>query len=328
MKLGIIGAGTIVQEFLPRLVELEGVEVVGIQSTPARFSRTEALCEANGVPHVVTGFGELCALDIDTVYVAVPNHLHFSYCRQALEKGLNVIVEKPMTSNDTQARELARIAMEKGRFLFEAVTTLHLGNYKKIQEWLPRIGSVKLVNVSYCQYSRRYDAFRAGEILPVFDPNKSGGALMDLGLYTLHFVMGLFGKPMDAVYYANVERGIDTSGTMVLRYDGFTAVCSAAKDCGGPTSVVIHGTEGYITAKYPPNLVGEVTLCLNDGTTERFDDGMAMNRVIPEFTVFRDAIDRGDRALCYRFLDKSIQVSQVQTKARLDAGIRFPCDRA
>ena len=327
MKLGIIGSGVIVQDFLPKLVKMDGLEVVAIQGTPDTKAQVEELCSANGVEHAVTSFEELKTLDIDTVYVAVPNFLHFMYCKQALEAGLNVIVEKPMTSNAAEALELKELAEKKQLFLFEAITTLHFDGYRKIREWLPRIGTVKIVHCNYSKYSRRYDQFRSGVTLPAFDPAKSGGALMDLNLYNLHFVMGLFGKPEDATYYANIERGIDTSGTLIMRYPGFVASCIASKDCTAPFSFVIQGTDGYITTELSPNLIGDVTIRFNDKTEEHYNDGMAWDRLIPEFKFFIDCIGAQDRKACMEFLEKSIAVSEVQTKARLDAGIVFAADR-
>lgn len=271
-------------------------------------------------------FEELCATGIDTVYIAVPNFLHFDYCRRALENGLNVIVEKPMTSNLAEAKILEKLAKERNLFLFEAITTLYLPNYLKIQEWLPRIGEIKLVESQYSQYSRRYDAFRQGQILPAFDPKKAGGALMDLNLYNLHYVMGLFGMPEKFKYYANIERKIDTSGTLIMQYPTFIAICTAAKDCRGLYGGIIQGTVGCIRSSYPANLIGEVTLELNDGTVEKFDDGSAKARLIPEFSAFIKAINEKDYAFCYEHLSMSLNVSMVQTQARLEAGIEFPAD--
>ena len=261
------------------------------------------------------------------IHVAVPNHLHYAYCRQGLIDGKNIIVEKPMCSNIRESEDLRRTAKDRKLFLFEAITTLHFDSYQKIREWLPRIGTVKLVNCNYSQYSRRYDAFREGTVLPAFDPEKSGGALMDLNLYNLHFVMGLFGEPKSAVYYANIERNIDTSGELIMQYDGFIANCTAAKDCAAPPVYVIQGTAGYIRTAYSPNLIGKVTLHMNDGTEETYDDGMAKRRLIPEFTHFIHIMNDNDHAACDALLEKSIAVSRIQTRARVNAGILFPADR-
>lgn len=326
MKLGIIGAGLIVREFLPQLIRMDGLEAAGLMGTPASIGKVRDLARENGVPCVTSDFEELCAAGIDTVYVAVPNFLHFTYCRQALEKGLNVIVEKPMTSNFREAKELSDLARANRCFLFEAITTLYLGSYQKVRQWLPCIGSVRLAQSQYTQYSSRYGAFLRGEVPPVFDPAKSGGALMDLGLYCLHFVMGLFGKPQAARYCANVERGIDTGGVLTMRYPGFQALCVTAKDCGGVYGSVIQGTGGVIRAELAPNLVGRVTLTLHDKTEESYNDDGHLNRAAPEFTAFIRAINTGDYDFCYAQLDKSLAVSEVQTRARLEAGIVFPAD--
>jgi predicted dehydrogenase len=184
-----------------------------------------------------------------------------------------------------------------------------------------------MVSCNYSQYSSRYDAFRNGQVLPAFDPAKSGGALMDLNLYNLHFVMGLFGEPKDVKYYPNIERGIDTSGQLVLTYDGMSANLIAAKDCAAPHHFVIEGTDGYIMIQYPPNLIGEVTLHRHSGEEKKYSDGMAMNRLIPEFTYFIRCINEKDHDACMMHLERSLAVSRVQTKARRDAGIIFAADR-
>ena len=59
----------------------------------------------------------------------------------------------------------------------------------------------------------------------------AGGALYDLGIYNIHFVTGIFGKPKKVRYFANITKGVDTSGTLVLDYGDFKAVCINAKDC-------------------------------------------------------------------------------------------------
>lgn len=326
MKLGIIGTGMIVENFLPFLVKMEGLEIKALLSTPRSLDKAREMADRFGIADVTADFEELCRMDIDTVYVAVPNFMHFDYCGKALKRKLNVIVEKPMVSNLQEATQLKQLAEENQCFLFEAITTLYLGNYKKVQEWLPRIGTIKLAQSQYSQYSSRYNAFRSGEVLPAFDPAKAGGALMDLNLYNIHYIMGLFGKPESYRYYANIERGIDTSGILVMEYDGFTAMCLAAKDSKGMRGGLIQGTDGVIRTGESPNLVGKAVLELNDGTVEEYDDGYMGKRMIPEFETFIKTINAKDYDFCYQMLEKSIAVTEVQTKARKAAGIVFPAD--
>ena len=323
MKLGIIGTGLIVKDFLPELVKMKGLEIVSIMGSPTGFEKAEALSVQYGIPNAVHDLEELCGTDIDTVYVAVPNNMHFAYCKKALEMGKNVIVEKPMTDDAGQAESLAALAKKKKRFLFEAITTVYMTGYQKIQKWLPLLGDIKLVQSRFCQYSSRYDNFKKGIIAPAFDPKKSGGALMDLNLYNIHYVMGLFGKPESISYFPNMERNIDTSGVLMMLYPNFTAVCTAAKDCNGDSGGIIQGTNGFIKTEMTPNKVGAAVMQLRDGTVEVCQELYAERRMIPEFTEFIRAVEEEDYDFCYSMLQKSLDVNEVLNRARIQAGIKF-----
>lgn len=324
MKLGIIGAGMIVSSFLPELLRVEGVLVSGIYAR--RIEAALTLCQKYQIPLATDDLDTLFASGIDTVYVAVSNIAHYAFCKAALEHGLHVIVEKPIAANAEEAAALKNIAQEKRRLLFEAITTIHMGTYHKVQEWLPRIGMIRNAESVYTQRSSRLDAFLSGNILPAFDPAQAGGSLMDLNVYCLHYIMGLFGEPIQATYHPNILRSIDTSGRMILQYPDFTAHCYAAKDCGGSYGSIIQGTNGYIKTLLPPNQVGEAVLYLQDGTEEHFDDGSGLTRCASEFRIFEKAIRENNLEFCYSTLEKSIAVSQVMTDARKQAGIAFPCD--
>ncbi len=326
MKLGIIGSGFIVQEVLPHLSGW-GIDVRVICATKRSREKAGELASAYDVPSVYTDLDEmLMSKEVDVVYVASPNHLHYDMVKRSLLADKSVIVEKPITSNDVEARELAELAKGRGLFLFEAVTTLYLPNYAKVREWVKRIGDIKIVTTNYSQYSRRYDAFLEGTVLPTFDPAKSGGALMDINIYNLHYVTGLFGRPLAVSYQANVERGIDTSGIVTLDYGKFKAVAIGAKDCGAPTDNVIQGTKGYILQTTPAGQCGEVTLHMNDGTTETFDEAPE-HRMEKEFKAFVEMMENDEKERCGKMLAHSVMVSEVATAARKDAGIVFAADQ-
>ena len=175
MKLGILGTGKIVREFLPWLAEHTPFTVQAICSTERSAELAQSLCGQYGVPQHTTNFLELLQW-VDVVYIAVPNLQHVRYARVALEAGKHVIVEKPLAPTAAQTEELVNLARHKKVFLFEAITTQYLENYAKIRELLPRIGTVKLVQCNFSQYSSRYDAFCAGDVQPAFDPACAGGA--------------------------------------------------------------------------------------------------------------------------------------------------------
>lgn len=325
MKLSMVGTGQIVRTLLPHLRKW-GWEPAAICATKRSAGKARELAEQSGCPAVYTDYAAMLAeVEADAVYLGVPNHLHAYMARQALAARRHLIVEKPLTSNWREAQALADLAKKSRLFLYEAITTVYQPDFAALKAQLPRIGAVKLVSCNYSQYSSRYDAFRRGEILPAFDPEKSGGALMDLNLYNLHWLVGLFGAPEQVEYRPNVERGIDTSGVLFLQYPGFQAVSIAAKDCAAPSRYIIQGTEGYLEQRTPANQCGEVTLHLNNGREETFHTP-AQHRMEMEFRVFARQMGAGDLESCYAMLAHSLEVSKIQTQARLSAGIRFPAD--
>ena len=328
MKVGVVGTGMIVRMVCPNFKDW-GIEAVAVAGTPTSMDEVNELADQWGAAGRYSDYHDLMAdPEVDTVYVAVPNFLHYAVSETAILAGKDVVCEKPLASNEREVAKLAALAKKHGRFLWEAVVTTRQPNFKLVRdELLPKIGTVKAVSVNYSQYSSRYDAFRAGEVLPAFDPAKAGGAIMDIGLYTLTYTLGLFGEPKSATYHANIERGIDTSGLVVMGYDGFTATNVCAKDSDGALGATIQGTDGWIKTDTGANFCGPVTFCANGGEPEVID------RSLPvmwegEFREFRRQQESGDLEECYRQLDESLLVSRIQNTIRREAGVIFPADEA
>ena len=114
MKLGILGTGAIVKEFLPWLAQSPAVELAALCSTPRSAQLATQLCIDYHIPRQFTDYAAMLEA-VDTVYIALPNHLHAPYAKKALEAGRNVIVEKPMAATDAEAEQLAALARKIGR---------------------------------------------------------------------------------------------------------------------------------------------------------------------------------------------------------------------
>jgi len=337
MKVGIIGAGMIVHDFLRFAHEVEGMELVSILATPQEEEKIKELSIKHGIINYYTDADAFFNDEnMDTVYVAVPNHLHYLFSKIAMEKGKHVICEKPFTSNYEEAIDLAKISKENKVFLLEAVSTRFLPNVLNIKERLPELGDIKIVSANYSQYSSRYDAFKKGEVLPAFNPKASGGALMDLNIYNINFVVTLFGKPNEINYQANVERGIDTSGILTLNYGSFKCVCIGAKDCKAPISTSIQGDKGCIHTTTPANVLADFKVLMNDATALKqmndnggdvfnYNDGK--HRMYHEFVAFVKIIKDQDFDYANELLEVSLITMDIQTKARKLAGIEFTADQ-
>lgn len=322
MKLGIAGAGAIVPDFLAAAARLPAWEVAALCGTPRHREQAQALGAAHGIPAVVTDYAQMLRdPSLDFVYIAVPNHLHYAFARQALEAGRHVICEKPFCSNLRQARELAVLAEARGLYLFEAISNQYLPNYEKTRALLPALGRVRVATLNFSQYSRRYDAFCQGALPPVFDPQKSGGALMDLNLYNLYFLVGLFGAPQSLHYFANLERGIDTSGVLLLHYPGMQASLTAAKNCAAPCLVQLQGDRGCLRCDGPANSYASFTFQPNGGEATAYALNDAPERLYYELARFADIFVRRDRQACRDAMDRSLLVQALLDGARRQAGI-------
>lgn len=325
MKVGFLGTGMIVKDLMHTIDQIP-LEKKYLLGTDATREETEQIATDNHFDGTFYDYDELLEADIDTVYVALPNFLHYAFAKKALEAGKNVICEKPVTSNYEEFRVLRNLAEEKHLMLFEAMNIHYMPSFQAVKEKLNELGNIRIVSLNYSQYSSRYDRFKAGVTLPVFDPKKSGGALMDLNVYNIHFVIGLFGKPQNVHYQANVVKGIDTSGILTLTYPDFQVVCIGAKDCKAPVLSTIQGDEGNIEIHVPVNQFESFTFGKNQGEPEECTYSEGKHRLYYEWMNFIDMVDHQNYDRMEKMLDVSGTVSEVMTQARKDAGIVFDAD--
>jgi predicted dehydrogenase len=324
MKVAVLGAGTIVPDFLEAAAEIPELEIYAIWGRESSRERMTKLKEQHVIAKMYRDYQELLADEnVEAVYVALPNHLHYSYAKEAVEHGKHVILEKPFASTYEQAKELVRLAGDQRVMVFEAISNQYMPNYRKTAELIRGIGEVRIVQMNFSQYSRRYDQFKAGNILPVFDPKKSGGALMDLNVYNIHYVLGLFGKPSRIRYQANIRQGIDTSGILTMEYPDFQCVCVAAKDCGAPVSINIQGDEGYLHSDDTPNFYNSFFFCRNGEKPELFALNEGKPRLYHELRAFVDMVTAQDEETCRRRCAHTLDVQEILDEARRQVGIEF-----
>lgn len=306
----------IVKEVLPVLKEIKSIDLMAIVSTPRSLEIAEALADAFGIQQASCQLAEVLKNEeVDTVYVATPNHLHFEVAKQALEAGKHVICEKPFTMTAKELDTLNSIARAKQLILLEAITNQYLPNTQFIKEHLTELGDIKLVECNYSQYSSRYDAFQRGEIAPAFDPKKGGGALRDLNIYNIHLLVGLFGKPKTVQYLANMERQVDTSGVLLMDYERFKAVCIGAKDCSAEIVSTIQGNKGFLSVLGAPNAVPELLLAIRGKQARTVNLNRSSHRMYDEFVAFSDIISNKNMERAEQALEHSKAVMAVLEQA-------------
>lgn len=325
MNIATIGTGFIVDTFLEAVREIDQIQCVAMYSRKEETAK--ALAEKYQISAIYTDLDKMyTAADIDIVYIASPNSLHFDYVSRALNVGKHVICEKPFTSTVEEADRLIALAKQNNLMLFEGITTIHLPNFQIIKEQMEKLGEIKIVQCNYSQYSSRYNQLLAGETPNVFNPKFSGGALADINIYNLHFILGLFGEPEAVHYTANIHpNGIDTSGVAVMKYPGFVATCTGAKDTGSMNFVLIQGEKGYIHVVGGANGCKHIKLYVEDQEME-WNNQTGSNMLYYELLAFKEIFQTEDYERCYQLLDHSKSVMKVFEQARKDGGIVFAAD--
>ena len=314
MKLGIIGSGMIVKDFLSFAHELSEIKLEAI--TARNIENLKELQSKYNIKEIYNDI-DLCLQnkEIDTIYVAVPNHLHYTVAKKALEAGKNVICEKPFTLKYDEAVELFEIAEDKGLILIEAITNQYQKNYLDIKDNIDNIGEIRLVECNFSQLSSRYEAFKNGVIAPVFDKSKGGGVLGDLNIYNIHFVVGLFGKPNKVHYSPNIVNDVDTSGILLLEYDNFKVVCIAAKDTFNNSYVNIQGDQGIIKVIGPTNEVPNYRIQTKDNFINE-NNNIHSHRMFAEFKKFFDVINNKDFKFMNDQKEHTLNVMYIYEEAK------------
>lgn len=221
LQLGVIGTSSISDVFVQAALDTGAYELRAV------YSRTVSKAESFGEPyHSKEAMDDFEAFttheEVDVIYIASPNSLHYEQTIKALTAGKHVIVEKPAFTNPDQWEEASQIAEKNGVVLVEAARHIHEDNFKKVKEEISQLKDIQGATLSYMKYSSRYDLVLEGEEPNIFSPKFAGGALMDLGIYTLYAAVSWFGEPEEAHYFAQkIRTGVDGKGTAILRYKEF-----------------------------------------------------------------------------------------------------------
>jgi scyllo-inositol 2-dehydrogenase (NADP+) len=326
MKLATVGTSTITEHFIQAL-KVEGSFVLDtIYSRDPH--KASILAQKYGVANTCSDWMSLLANpDLDVLYIATPNATHYGLAREAVLAKKHVILEKPFVSNLKEFTALQTLAKANKVHVFDAIIPMHLPNYATLKTVLPRIGSLRLVNLAMVQRSSRLNSLYAGEEPAIFSPKQSGGALMDLGVYPISVLVGLFGKPESVKYTCTTyTNGIDLNGAITLTYPTFIANATIAKDSTGLNFTVFGGDNGYLHLDKAPSQLMSVTLNQGGVLTElgEHQEGLSMVYEIKDFAdVLRG--DRPERAAEWRAITQTVMA--VMDDCRAQVGLVFPADR-
>ena len=247
LRIGIVGTSMIAHKFADAARKSRLCTPIAVYSRGA--SSGAAFAAAEGGLRVETDYRALLSMsELDAVYIASPNALHYGQAMAALRAGKHVLCEKPTVSTLSEFRSLASEAERRGLVLMEAMRPLHDPALETIRSAIGRLGRLRRVDLEYCQYSSRYDRFLSGEVLNAFDPSLSNAAVMDIGVYPIALLVALLGLPesvrSESLFLHN---GFEGAGNISLDYGDkqVGVVYSKISDSVNPS--VIEGERGSLT---------------------------------------------------------------------------------
>lgn len=330
LRFGTIGSGWITDEYI------HGALDSGLWQLTAVYSRTEerarAYAEKHGAPLAFTSIQAMAAsTEVDAVYVASPNALHYQHCKVLLEHGKHVICEKPLCAQADKVRELQAIAAAQGVVFLEAIMFLHLPQRKLLEEALAQLGPISLAKIDFCQRSSKLDAYQKGELPNIFNPKLETGALMDLGVYCVYPALYLFGKPERfQIVPRMLESGADGAGVITMEYPDKLVTLTYSKLGQAGANTDFQGPQGTLSVESISRVAG-LSLWRKDGSTETLYGGdekyQLMGWEAKDFYryITEPEASAQEYARCGQL---SLQVSRFMERVRKQAGLVFASDPA
>ncbi len=243
MNVAILGAGHIACKMAEALRGL-GENFCFYAVASRSLEKAEAFRDKYGALIAYGSYEELLSDDeIDLVYIATPHSEHMRNALLCIDHNKNILVEKAFTANRTQAEAVYAAAEKKNIFVAEAMWTRYMPSRNIIGNILEsgRIGRLKNLEADF--------SMPLLHIERLVNPALAGGALLDLGIYSITVPEMFFGDEYDSISIKSslLHTGVDKTDTITYSYkDGRKAVVKCSCEDENSNFARIEGDKGYI----------------------------------------------------------------------------------
>lgn len=241
-RVAIMGAGNIAGVMAKTIKKMKHVKCYAIASRD--LGRAKEFAKKYGIKKAYGSYEEMVQdPKIDLVYIATPHSGHYQNMKLCIEYGKPVLCEKAFTANAEQAEEVLQLAKEKGVFVAEAIWTRYMPFLSTIRGILSS-GIIGAPSMLTCNLG-----YPLVHVPRMMQPELAGGALLDLGVYTLNFASMLFGTDITRMTSActMTPTGVDASNSITITYrDGRMAVLNSTMLGTTDRRGIIYGTNGFI----------------------------------------------------------------------------------
>ncbi|MFC0623726.1 Gfo/Idh/MocA family protein [Kribbella deserti] len=241
IRWGIVATGNISGSFTRDLAELPDAEVTAVASRS--MASADRFAEVHGIAQRFDDYRALIdSKVVDVLYIGTPHPQHYAVARAALEAGVAVLCEKPVTLNARQARDLADLSRANGTLFAEA---MWMRTDPVIQAYFEDLRSGVIGAPK--QVLADFGFFKPELPERLLRPDLGGGALLDLGIYPATFTYMALGKPEAMTAMAEVnEDGVDLVTSMIWRYPGAMASLTCGMTAQLPWIAAVSGPEGSL----------------------------------------------------------------------------------
>jgi len=330
LNLGVIGTNWISDSFCEAAIESKKYKVISVLSrtleNAVEFGKKYSLkyCE--------TSMEDFLKIEeMNVVYIATPNSIHYEQALSVIKAGKHVIVEKPAFSNPYEMKEIIKTATENNVCFFEAARHIHEENFKLVKEQIKKLGAIKGANLSYMKYSSRYDYVLEGKEPNIFSPKYSGGSIMDLGVYLVYASLEWFGIPKEYHYFAKlISTKVDGIGIIIFRYDSFDIIMQTGKIAQSFLSNEIYGCQKTLILDSMNDITSIEVYDIKNNNSTQYAKKNQKNNMSDEVNAFADIINNMDNVEYIerynQLLNLALNVNKIVTELRMEVGVRFDSD--
>lgn len=322
-KVGIMGAGHIAGIIADTLNKLDAFEPYAIASRD--IEKANAFGDKYNIEKRYGSYEALAAdPEVELIYIATPHSHHAEQAKMCLNAGKPVLVEKAFSYNAATTEEVLKLSEEKKIFAGEAMWIRFMPMYQALQEYV-RNGAIGQINNITC--SLGYD-LRGKE--RVTSPALGGGALLDLGVYPLNFILMMYNKLPAALASTciKLDTGVDAQEVLQINFNGGqSATAFVTMMYRADNGAKLYGSKGYIEID---NINCPEAVRVYSGDNQLVSDVKQPERQINgyeyEFIAARDAIIVGKYECPEMPHADTLRIMQMADSLRRSWKVEFPME--
>lgn len=315
----VLGTGVIANQMAQALQKM-GKNLYAVANRT--HSKALSFAEKYGVEKVYDSIDEVFTDDnVDIIYITTPHNTHIQYIRKALENKKHVFCEKAITLNSDELEEAVKLAEENGVIFAEAMTIWHMPLYKKLRQIAQsgKLGKLQLIQLNFGSF-KDYDMSNR-----FFNINLAGGALLDIGVYSLSLARSFMSsQPTEVKSQVKfAESGVDEQASIIMMNDeSEMATITLSLHSKQPKRAVISFEKGYIEIMEYPRADKAIIVDAETGEKTEIAEGETELALMYEMEDMEYAINSGD--VSGLKLDSTIDVMKIMTDLRKEWGLVYP----